>query len=120
MAELFGIEIDPDKVVALFDWLPEEIAKTQAPVIVTKDKWPEIDALVDSIWDNDAIVGFCSRHDEEALISHFRSAVRFNSRGTCAAEGEATFAALAGMLSEVVRAVAAGSGDRDEPGLFGG
>ena len=36
-----------------------------------------------------------------------------------AAEGEATFAVLAEMLTEVVLAVAAGSGGRDEPGVFG-
>ena len=35
------------------------------------------------------------------------------------AEGEETFAVLAEMLTEVVRAVAAGDGGRDEPGLFG-
>ena len=36
-----------------------------------------------------------------------------------AAEGEATFAVLAEMRTEVVRAVAAGTGGRDQPGLFG-
>ena len=36
-----------------------------------------------------------------------------------AAEGEATFAVLAEMLTEIVHAVAAGEGGRDQPGLFG-
>lgn len=36
-----------------------------------------------------------------------------------AAEGEATFETLVEMLTEIVRAVAAGDGGRDEPGLFG-
>lgn len=35
------------------------------------------------------------------------------------AEGESTFAILVEMLGEIVRAVADGTGGRDEPGLFG-
>ncbi len=36
-----------------------------------------------------------------------------------ASEGEETFAVLTGMLVEVVRDLAAGTGGRDRPGLYG-
>jgi hypothetical protein len=76
------------EAVPLFDWLPGEAAR-MSPLIVPPGTCPQQDELIDAAWDNDSLIGFFASSPSESVVSHLRSAIRFNAEGLPWADGEA-------------------------------
>ena len=72
---------EQEGAVALFDWLPDEVARENSPQIVRADSCSDLVALIDAAWDQDALVCLYSNADWEELVSHLRQALHFNSQG---------------------------------------
>jgi len=76
-------------LIPVFDWLPPDVAAVNSPLIVTPDAPLDRNALLESLWDQDAVVVFFSQLPTERVTQHLRAATHLNVDGSAPAGGPA-------------------------------
>jgi hypothetical protein len=69
-------------VVPLFDWLPQDVAAVNSPLIIPPSVTIDRNELLDALWDQDAAVVIHAQQAGETLVRHLRAATRLNLDGS--------------------------------------
>lgn len=72
----------------LFDWLPEEVAVQNSPLVVPPLPELEVAGLIDGAWDKDAVICLYTEQPADTLVAHLREATRYNIQGRLSGEGQ--------------------------------